>query len=69
MLKHMREHWAKMEHCNKCDYTGSALNLKAHIKQYNPKLKCMCNTCKQTFVHCMSLWRHRKTCKTTGKNN
>ena len=67
MLKHMREHWAKLEQCSKCEYTRIVLNLKAHVKQHNAKSKSKCNACKQTFVHCMSLWRHRKTCKLTGK--
>ena len=39
MLKHRKEHWAKESKCNKCEYTGTAPNLKAHIKQHNPKFK------------------------------
>ena len=69
MLKHIKEHWAKEIQCNECEYTGTALNLKAHIRQHDPKFKSKCDTCQQTFVHRMSLWRHKKSCKRSGKGN
>ena len=67
MLKHRKEHWAKEIQCNHCNYTGTALNLKAHTRQHNPDHKSKCDSCQQTFVHHMSLWRHKKSVKQTSQ--
>ena len=58
MLKHCREHTAEELGCNKCEYTSTRLNLKAHQKQHDTTYVIECAMCKGTFKHWMSLWRH-----------
>ena len=37
MYRHLREHTVEILECNKCDYSGTALNLKEHRRQHYKK--------------------------------
>ena len=63
MQRHKREHSAPIEQCNYCDYTGSNLLLREHVKQHNPNYHKCCHTCNKKFKFRMSYWRHLQTCK------
>ena len=45
MYRHLREHTAEILECNKCDYSGTALNLKEHKRQHYKKYK--------KYAHCV----------------
>ena len=62
MFRHRREHNAKMLKCGKCEYIGSALNLKEHARQHNKKARKVCPLCKKSFTFRMELWRHKQHC-------
>ena len=62
MFRHRREHNAKMLKCGKCEYIGSALNLKEHARQHNKKARKICPLCKKSFTFRMELWRHKQHC-------
>ena len=62
MFRHRREHNAKMLKCGKCEYIGSALNLKEHTRQHNRKANKICPLCNKSFTFCMELWRHKQHC-------
>ena len=62
MYRHRREHTAKMLKCNKCEYTGTALNLKEHTRQHIRKSNEICPLCNKSFIFRMELWRHKQHC-------
>ena len=62
MYRNLREHTAETLECNKCDYSGTALNLKEHRRQHYKKFKKICPLCKKTFNFRMELWRHKQHC-------
>ena len=63
MQRHKREHNAPIEHCDFCDYKGSNLLLREHIKQHDPKYHKCCHICNRRFKFRMSYWRHQQLCK------
>ena len=66
MLKHCWEHSAKELKCDRCEYTGTLLNLKSHKKQHDTSCVIMCPLCNEKFKYRMALWRHTKTCRRSG---
>ena len=66
MLKHCQEHSAKELKCERCEYTGTLLNLKSHKKQHDTSCVIMCPLCNEKFKYRMALWRHTKTCRRSG---
>ena len=62
MYRHRREHTAKMLQCSKCEYIGTALNLKEHAKQHSRKSNKICVLCNKSFKFRMELWWHRRHC-------
>ena len=69
MLKHRREHTAALLGCKQCDYRGTKLKLVAHSKQHDPATYKRCTLCNMLFVHRMSYWRHKQTCKPKLSNS
>ena len=63
MLKHKKQHMVPTVQCNTCEYEGTPLTLKEHIRQHDPTKHITCKICYQTFTFRMSLWRHHKLCK------
>ena len=45
MQRHKREHNAPIKHCDFCDYKGSNLLLREHIKQHDPNYHKCCHIC------------------------
>ena len=66
MQKHLKEHTAKEYQCGECEYIGTNLNLKAHVKQHKPEFYPECPLCHSTFKHRMSYWQHQQVCKRSG---
>ena len=62
MYRHLREHTAETLECNKCDYIGTALNLKEHKRQHYNKFKKICPLCNESFKFRMELWHHKQHC-------
>ena len=63
MYRHLREHTAEILECNKCDYTGTMLNLKEHKRQHYNKFKKFCPLCNRSFKFRIELWRHKQHCR------
>ena len=62
MYRHYREHTAKIIACNKCEYTGTPLNLKEHKRQHYKRFNKICPLCKKSFNFRMELWHHKRYC-------
>ena len=54
MQWHKREHNLTIVQCDYCDYTGSKLLLREHVKQHNPNYYICCHTCNKKFKFRMS---------------
>ena len=63
MLKHSRQHFAPTVTCTNCDYEGTPLSLKEHVRQHDPSKRITCKICYKSFTFRMSHWRHLKVCK------